>query len=81
MELIIAIVICLLIGNVFSNSKNFYDVEAQNRQNVTNATRASAKASSNHAVRNNYDHSSIDRTLRLVKVCHEINKGVMKMAT
>jgi len=65
-DLIIAIFICLLIGYASSNSEKFYDVEAKSRQNVTNAAQASARASSNPAVRNNSDHSNIDRTLRLV---------------
>jgi len=58
-DLISIIVICLLIGY-------FGDAKAQNKQNVTNVTQASARASSNHAIKNNSDHSSIDRTLRLV---------------
>lgn len=65
-NLIIAIVICLLVGYASSNNNESFDVEALTRQNVTNATQASARASSNPAVKNSYDHSNIDRTLRLV---------------
>jgi len=59
METVITVVICLLIGL-------FGDIMAHNGQNVTNAVQASARASSTPALRNNSEHSNIDKTLLLV---------------
>jgi len=65
-NLIIGIIICILVGLASSNNTESYDIEAIARQNVTNAAQTSARASSNPAIKNNSDHSNIDRTLRLV---------------
>ena len=66
MKLIITIIICLVIGYFFVNNKKPDNVKAQSRQNVTNATRASARASSSPVVNGLSEHSNIDKTLRLV---------------
>jgi len=59
METVITVVICLLIAF-------FGDIVAHKGQNVTNATQASVRASSTPALRNNSEHSNIDKTLLLV---------------
>jgi len=59
METVITVIICILIAF-------FSDFTAQNGQKVTNAAQASVRASSIPALRNNSEHSNIDKTLILV---------------
>jgi hypothetical protein len=63
-NLIITIIICIVVGLASSNNTESYNVEVITMQNVSNATQASARASTNPAIRNNSDHLNIDRTLR-----------------
>ena len=66
MKLFITIVICSLIGFYFWNNEKSREIKTENRQNVTNASNMSARASSNSAVGNTSEHANIDKTLRLV---------------
>jgi len=66
MKLIITLIICSLIGLFVWNNGKSSRLEAENRQNITNAVNASARASSIPAVRNTSEHANIDKTLRLV---------------
>jgi hypothetical protein len=70
MKLFITLIICSLIGFLFGfyfwNNEKQQEARYENRQNVTNAIQASARASSTSAVRNTSEHANIDRTLRLV---------------
>jgi len=66
MKMVITLIICSLIGFYFWNNEKQLDANHKNRQNVTNAVRASERASSTPAIRNSSEHVNIDRTLRLV---------------
>ena len=66
MKMVITLIICSLIGFYFWNNEKSREIKIENMQNVTNATQASARASSTPAVRNTSEHANIDRTLRLV---------------
>jgi len=63
---IMFILISLISLNSEKSIEGSYDVEAQTMHNVNNAVHASARASSSPAVKNNFDHSNIDKTLRSV---------------
>ena len=66
MKIVITLIICSLIGSYFWNNEKSRDAKIENRQNVTNAVHASARASSTPAIRNTSEHTNIDRALRLV---------------
>ena len=66
MKLVITIIICTLIGCYFQNIEKARKIEIENSQNVTNAVKTSARASSTSEVKNTSEHANIDKTLRLV---------------
>ena len=66
MKLVITIIICSLIGFYFYNNQQSRREKIESRQNVTNAVRASARASSSTIARNTSEHANIDKTLKIV---------------
>jgi hypothetical protein len=66
MKIVITLIICSLICFYFWNNEKQQEAEYKTRQNITNTVRASARASSTPTVRNNSEHSNIDKALRLV---------------
>jgi hypothetical protein len=66
MKVIITIIICSLIGFYFWNNEKQKKFDFESRQNVTNAVRASARASSSAVASSISEHVNIDKTLKIV---------------